>query len=143
MLDNELVMSEKQAVTATALSTNAYDAGVATNLGAGEPIEFAVHVVDEDFAGLTSINFQLVGSANADLSSAEVIEESGAVAVALLKQGARPFRGTMNRRGKYRYYGFNYIVDGTGTAGKLTAYIGGKVPEQDYYAKGYEVNLTA
>lgn len=144
MLDNELVMSDKQAVTATAVSADKYYAGSqAVNLGAGEPIEFAVHVV-EDFATLTSLEVQIIGADNEALTTNPVvIESSGAIPVASLKAGTRQFRGKLNPSSKKQYYGFKYVVDGSNaTAGKVTAYMGKGIPEQAYYNKNYQVHLN-
>ena len=145
MLDNELVLSDNQAVTATAVSTNAYDAGSqAINLGAGETIEYAAHVVDASFAGLTSVQFQLIAADDAALTSnVVVIEESAAIPLASLTLGSRPFRGKLNPSVKKRYYGFNYVVVGTGTAGKLTSFMGQGIPDNDdYYNKNYSVHIN-
>lgn len=145
MLDNELVLSDNQAVTATAVSADSYDAGEqAINLGAGETIEYAVHVTDAAFAGLTSIQFQVIGADDAALTTNPVvIEESAAVLLADLTLGARPFRGKLNPSVKKRFYGFKYVVAGTGTAGKLTSFMGQGIPDnEDYYNKNYSVHIN-
>lgn len=145
MLDNELVLSDNQTFTATAVSTDSYDAGEqAINLGAGETIEYAVHVVGADFAGLTSVQFQVIAADNAALTTNPVvIEESEAVLLADLKLGARPFRGKLNPSVKKRFYGFKYVVVGTGTAGAVTSFMGQGIPDNDdYYNKNYSVHIN-
>lgn len=137
-------MSDHQAVTATAFSAGKYDAGSqGVNLGAGQPIEFAVHVT-EGFAGLTSLEVQIVGADNAALTSNPVvIDSSGDIPLVDLTAGSRQFRGKLNSSQKKRYYGFKYVVNGPdATAGKVTSYMGQGVPEQDYYDKNYTVQIN-
>lgn len=137
-IDNELVLSDKQAVTTSVNSTRAYDAGPqAIVAGVGEPIMFDVRVVGEDFAGLTGLTVQVVGSNNANLSSRTVIQQSDELSVGDLEAGERIFAGTLGIIDqKFRYYGFRYEVGGTATAGEITAYFGQGLPANTFYNKG-------
>ena len=144
ILDGLLRVSDAQAVTATAVSTDVIDLGVAMDIGEGEPMSMAFEVVTA-FAGLTSLTFQIVGSASANLSSSVVLGSSSAIARASLTAGKRVEVGLdpqLNSTG-YRYIGANYVVVGTGTAGNVTADLVVKGMPGDgnkYYASGFTVD---
>lgn len=139
MLDAQLVLSDAQAVTTTANSTNVFDIGENKGvLGAGETIEFGV-IVAEAFAGLTDLTIQVVGSDNANLSSPEIIDGSSAILLASLTAGKRVFAGKVNLSEKHRYYGIKYVVNGTATGGKVTAYFNLDQYEHNTYPSGFEV----
>jgi len=135
ILDKNLLFSENQAVTATAISTNVIEfpangivvgeaAAVARNLGPGNELPILIQVT-EAFATATSITFSLESSAAAALTSATVHWTSGAVPIATLIAGYKlPIRilpdGTM-----LQYLGMRYTVTGSNaTAGKVTAALG-------------------
>jgi hypothetical protein len=142
MLDNELVLSDEQVITTTAVSTNIYDMGENKGvLGAGCPMSFGV-LVDENFAGATSVNFQLIASDNDNMSSPVVIDESGVILIADLTAGKRPFAGKPNLSEKKRYFAFNYVVDGTATGGKITSYVNMDQLEHYSYPNAYEVQTN-
>jgi len=132
ILDKNLILSELQAVTATAISENVIDLGVngvvpyeaaaaAMNLGAGNEIPLLL-MVNEDFATLTSLTVTLETSAAADLSTPTVLYTSGAIPVATLKAGYKlPIRWLPDAP-LLRYLGVRYTVTGTtATAGKVSA----------------------
>lgn len=139
MLDAQLVLSDAQAVTTTANSTNVFDIGENKGvLGAGESIEFGV-IVTEAFAGLTDLTIQVVGSDAENLSSPEIIDGSSAILLASLTAGKRVFAGKVNLSGKHRYYGIKYVVNGTATGGKVTSYFNLDQYEHNTYPSGFEV----
>lgn len=139
MLDAQLVLSDAQAVTTTANSTNVFDIGENKGvLGAGESIEFGV-IVTEAFAGLTSLTVQVIGSNAQNLSNPEIIDASGAILLADLTAGKRVFAGKVNLSEKHRYYGVKYVVDGTATDGKVTTYFNLDQYEHYTYPSGFEV----
>ena len=143
MLDKQTTLSEEQAVTATANSTDVYDQGTTGgDLGAGQPLMFEA-LVTEAFAGATSVEVQLVGADNGALATNPVvIESSGAIAVADLVAGYR-FAGTVNLHEPKRYIGFKYVVaDGPATGGKVTSFINLDVNAYTSYAAGYEVHTN-
>lgn len=98
-IDTQTQLSDAQAITADGYSTNAIDLGNVTpkrNLGDGEPL-VAVFIVDVALAGTTpTIIFNVVQSANANLSSHTVLCASqsysslaaGAQVVVPIPQGA-------------------------------------------------------
>ena len=118
ILDADLVFSNKQAVTATATSTNKIDLGVA-----GDAIgqELTIHVVvDTAFATLTSLTVSLETSA--DDSTWTTVLSGPAIARASLTKGASIFCVRVPQ-GLSRYVRLKYTVGGSNaTAGKVTAF---------------------
>jgi len=137
ILDANLVVSDAQAITTTAISTNVINLGatgivpregsvIARNLGAGVPLPILAQVV-ETFATLTSLTVTLETSDSADLSASTVLATTVAIPAASLVAG-------FNLGGALRYMpsaeiktylGMRYTVVGTtATAGKMTVAIG-------------------
>lgn len=118
ILDADLVFSNKQAVTATAASTNKIDLGAA-----GDAIgqELTIHVVvDTAFATLTSLTVSLETSA--DNSTWTTVLSGPAIARASLTKGASIFCVRVPQ-GLSRYVRMKYTVGGSNaTAGKVTAF---------------------
>ena len=118
ILDADLLFSNKQAVTATAESTNTLDLGVA-----GDAIgqELTIHVVvDTAFATLTSLTVSLETSANN--SDWTTVLSGPAIARASLTKGASIFCVRVPQ-GLSRYVRLKYTVGGSNaTAGKVTAF---------------------
>jgi hypothetical protein len=118
ILDADLVFSNKQAITATAESTNALDLGAA-----GDAIgqELTIHVVvDTAFATLTSLTVSLETST--DGSTWTTVLSGPAVARASLTKGANIFCVRVPQ-GLSRYVRMKYTVGGSNaTAGKVTAF---------------------
>ena len=142
--DALLQLSDAQAVTASAYSTNTIDLGSARDIGAGEEL-FAVFTVDQSFATATSVQFQIVISANANLSSHEVLVETPAIAIASLNAGRAPIalrlpRTLTNALGQ-RYLGARYTIGGSNaTAGQVTCNIVKDVQDVGkHYPSGFTV----
>lgn len=118
ILDADLVFSNKQAVTATATSTNKIDLDVA-----GDAIgqELTIHVVvDTAFATLTSLTVSLETSA--DDSTWTTVLSGPAIALASLTKGASIFCVRVPQ-GLSRYVRMKYTVGGSNaTTGKVTAF---------------------
>lgn len=118
ILDADLLFSNKQAVTATATSTNEIDLGVA-----GDAIgqELTIHVVvDTAFATLTSLTVSLETST--DGSTWTTVLSGPAVPRASLTKGANIFCVRVPQ-GLSRYVRMKYTVGGSNaTAGKVTAF---------------------
>lgn len=131
MTDALLTLSSAQAVTASAVSTNTIDLGVARDLGQGEDLYFSFGVdVAATAAGAATVNFQVITSANANLSSANVVAQTDAIPKTDLTLGRKPIVLCLNSAvllalpiGQ-RYLGVQYTV-GTGplTAGSFTCYV--------------------
>lgn len=130
IFDNTLLLSNQQAITADAASTNVIDLGatgtpfggvvLVRDIGAGNEVELSV-IVTETFNNLTSLNVKV--DVSADNSSWSTVYQSGEIALATLVAGYQfkcpySFARGVNKRYVRLYY------DITGTApstGKITA----------------------
>ena len=142
MITDELLrVSEDQAVTATAYSTNTIDLSVARDIGEGTAL-YMNFALTEAFANGTNITFEVVTSANSNLSSHDVIGSSATIATAALTLGKNivvRINPDIAGKGK-RYLGARYVVTGTMNAGKVTADVVETIGDgQKYYASGFTV----
>ncbi len=120
MTDRETTFSNLQAVTTgTQYSTDKYDTGLANhpNINTGRGLQVLV-LVTTAFASGTSLQVNVVESANADLSSPTVIHTGAVTAEASLTAGARLIATTLPRTSK-RYIGLQFVTVGTHTAGNI------------------------
>lgn len=148
ILDALLQLSSAQAVTATAVSTNTIDLGVARDLGPGTEL-YAVFGVDTTVtaAGAATVNFQVITSAAAALTSPSIIAQTDAIGKAELTAGRTLIAVALNPsilaadpNGR-RYLGVQYTVaTGPLTAGAFTCYLTDTLPPGfEYYASGFTV----
>lgn len=126
----------------TVVSTNTIDLGASgRDLGEGEDI-FARYEVTTAFSGGTSVEVQVITSANANLSSPTVLGTSGAIATATLAAGYRgviDFNPQLASKG-LRYFGLQYVIVGNMTAGAMYADFGTEIQDgQKFYASGFAV----
>lgn len=141
--DALLLLSSAQAnitTAATYVSTNTIDLGVARDVGAGRGL-YVLFNVDTTFGGGTAIQFQIITSASADLSSPTVLSSSRAIADATLVAGYQFVMPVPPVVGNgQRYLGVQYVGTGTHNAGAISARV---VLDADvapkYYAKGYTI----
>jgi hypothetical protein len=146
-LDALLVVSDAQAVTATAVSTNTIDLGNVTpkrQIGDGEEMGFGlqVDVAADHTTGDETYQVDLIQSANADLSSPDVLS-SRIISYADLTAGATHFipipKGTPTKR----YLGLRYTTAGTTPTITLTAWLTTSslfsLAKPQNYAKGYSI----
>jgi len=148
MTDALLQLSSAQAVTATAVSTNTIDLGVARDLGPGRSL-FAVWTVDETAtaAGAATVTFQVITSAAANLGSPTVVAQTDAIGKAELTAGRKGFAQRIDpailaaQPNGQRYLGVQYTVaTGPLTAGKFSCVITDALPPGfEYYASGFTV----
>lgn len=142
--DKLLRVSQDQAVTATAVSTDKIDLQVARDIGEGRDLYF-VFTVTETFTTLTSLTFEVVSDDNASLSSPTVIAATGAITLAGggLAAGQQhvvrmpPQIGGLGER----YLGARYTVGGSNAgAGKVTADVVLDIQDgKKFYASGFTV----
>lgn len=152
MTDALLQLSSAQVVTVTAVSTNTIDLAAANPAGAARDIGglndlYMTFTIDENFATATSVEFQIITSANANLSSGNVIASTGAIVIAQLTLGRKPISMQIPESllsslpiGQ-RYLGANYVVAGSAaTTGKISAAVTDTpVSVGKYYPSGFTV----
>jgi hypothetical protein len=132
IFSKEQLMSDDQAITGDAISTNVIDLGVRGtpydaaaaligDIGKGNPVPILVQVT-EDFNLLTNLKIDIVCADSEDLLTAPIVLYSVTVLLAALVQGYTiPLQFLPNQCTK-RYLGIDYDVTGTDpTAGKVTA----------------------
>lgn len=124
IVDNNLYMSDAQAVTATASSTKSLDLATATrNIGGGQSIELVIQVATTVAAsgGASNVTFSLEDSA--DNSSFAVAVATVAIPKATLVAGYEALRIRLPL-GLRRYIQVGYTVDTNNlTAGAFNAYL--------------------
>lgn len=156
MLDLQTLFSDKQALTTgTVVSTNSLDlgapqamaggVGLGAGLGAvygnafkdvgrGEPVDIFI-LVNEDFASGTSLQVNFIQSANADLSSPDILMSSAVILEAALKAGYQFRVGAVLPTGiNKRYIGLQLVNAGTHTTGKITGGIATRGGTDQNYA---------
>ena len=131
IFDAQSLFSDRQAITATANSTNTIDFGVAMtpkhakgpvkrDVGAGRPIPLRVQIV-EAFNNLTSVQVDLVVANNAAVTGSRVAV-STTVLLADAKAGAVLMPQYAPQGVNDRYARLRYTVTGTApTTGRITA----------------------
>tara|TARA_B100000424_G_scaffold129056_1_gene97770 strand:+ start:102 stop:533 length:432 start_codon:yes stop_codon:yes gene_type:complete len=139
--DKLLRVSEDQAITTTAFSTDTIDLGTARDVGEGTAL-YMNFAVTTALANGTSVKFEVVISDNANLSSPVVVGSSDAILTAALTVGKNVvvrINPDIAGKGK-RYLGARYTVAGTFNAGKVTADVVETIGDgQKYYASGFTV----
>lgn len=126
------LLSDDQAITATAISENVIDLGAPgtpygaaaalnQDVGKGNPVPILIQVT-EDFATLTSLTITIEVAANAALSSGAVVLASQTIAAADLVAGKQMSVQVLPNDANKRYLGVRYTVTGSdATAGAITA----------------------
>lgn len=127
IFDRQNLLSDAQAITATAASTNVIDlgpinAGFPRDVGKGKDTPIRIQVV-QGFNNLTSLQFDLqVADDAAFTQNVTTVWTSGAVLLALLIAGYVAVLEDLPRRANRRFMRLNYTVVGTApTLGQVTA----------------------
>ena len=146
-VDALLTMSDAQALTATAVSANTIDLGnptVKRDIGVGEPV-VAVVTADVALGGTTpTIACEFIQSANADLSSPDVLATSGTISGAAAFPAGKQIEVPIPAgRITKRYVGMRYTMGGTSPTATVTAVLQPasmtSQPVPTNYAKGYSI----
>lgn len=139
-IDAQLLLSDAQALTATAVGTNVIDTTNIRNLADGEELELVIQVdVAADFTSANeTYQFDVETDDNASQSSAEVVARRIITAANLTA-------GSIHRipigKANERYLGVRYTLGGTTPTITVTSWIG-KVSMSDKfrtYASGYTI----
>ena len=148
ILDLQQLLSDAQALTATAVSTNTIDFGNVTpknDPGAGEPMALVitVDVAADTASGNETYTFSLVQSANADLSSNDNLVDR-TIAGASLTAGSKHVIPVPPGAITKRYIGAEYTLGGTTPSVTVTAALQPLAlvenRKQGEYASGYTVS---
>ena len=125
IIDAQCLLSDAQAVTADAVSTNTYDSGAAGNdITEGEPLGIGITVdVAADFTtGDETYTFEAIQDDDAALGS-PLILASRAILASALTLGSRHVLPIPLGSKTLRYLGLNYNVAGTSPTITCTAFI--------------------
>lgn len=131
--DAQTRLSNAQAITTgTQVSTNTWDGlATATNPGVGENRRVFAKV-STTLTGGTSVQCQLIQSANANLSSPDVLISGPVVAEAAAVAGAVLLDTIIPPTVTKRYIGVQYVNVGTHGAGAVEAHIVADVSHMTY-----------
>lgn len=121
LFDKQALFSDNQAITATANSDNVVcmAKGVIKEVTFGEPMPLRIQVT-EAFAGLTSLTVALETASTEKFEDAATLASTAAIPAAELKAGY-VFPINFIPKGNLGYMRLKYTVDGTATAGTITA----------------------
>src|SRR5262245_1335216 len=136
------LLSDAQALSATGFTTNTIDLGNITpkrDIAVGEPMCIAYHVEVTAAAGGTFV-FEFVQSANADLSSPDVLATMTVVAATLVA-GYKFYLPLPSQAITKRYIGGRYTLGGTTPTITVSAEVQplSMVQNDKTYAKGYTI----
>ena len=126
ILDNQTLMSNAQAIVATAGSTNQIDlsprgAGIVNDIGNGIQVPIMIQVV-EAFNNLTSLTVSLQVDEDSAFGSPKTVATTPAILLASLVAGYLFNLDYIPRGANERYMRLLYTVAGTApTTGKVTA----------------------
>lgn len=145
LTDALLMLSNAQAVTSTAVSTNTIPLSQARDIGPGNQLSVSITVDEAATAsGSATVTFEVITSAAADLGTPTVIAATAAIGKAALTIGREPINILIPPHGTelgQAFIGVRYTVaTGPLTAGKFTAYLTDQVSHrQKNYPSGFTV----
>lgn len=123
LLDETLVFSEEQKITAEAPSTNVVDQGAA---GDAYNALWVVVNVKEDFAGATYLGVDVETAEDSSFAEAKVLASVQAPATALKK--GETIVALRLPAGCERFIRLNYVPTGSPSAGKVKAFLTDMAP---------------
>lgn len=123
LLDETLVFSEEQAITAEAPSTNVVDQGAA---GDAYNALWVVVNVKEDFAGADFLDVDVETAEDSSFADAKVLASVQAPAAAL--KAGENIMALRLPAGCERFIRLNYVPTGTPTKGKVKAFLTDMAP---------------
>jgi len=139
--DKLLRVSTDQALTTTAVSTDTIDLSIARDMGEGDSL-YMNFAVTAALTGGTSVKFEVISSAAANLGTPTVIGSTDAIVTADLVAGknvAVRINPQIASKGQ-RYLGARYTISGTYSAGTVTADVVTNIQDgQKFYASGFTV----
>ena len=120
--DHDTLLSDSQAITVSAPSTNVFDAGQVRDIGTGQELGVDVRVTETVTAdGAATLTCELQTASDAAFTIPVVLATSPAISKGTLVQGAQAFFAVVPR-GCLRYLRLYYTVaTGPLTAGKFTS----------------------
>lgn len=128
IFDKQSLLSNAQAITVTAASTNVIDlgpiaTGITRDIGKGTDIPLLIQVVEKfTAAGAATLTIDLQTDSVENFASPKTVWTSGAIAVADLVAGKVVIPEAIQRGTDERYLRLNYTVaTGPMTAGKIVA----------------------
>ena len=126
MLDNELMFSENQAITATAASTNSIDLGAKREIAFGNPVPILA-VVKEAFNTLTSLTISVETDSASTFANAVTLASTTVLLANLTKGAMIPL--SYMPAGNKGYVRLKYTVTGSNpSTGKISAYLTDALP---------------
>lgn len=140
-VDNALLFSDAQAVTAAAASTNYLDLGAVRNVGVGEPLYVVVtcDVAMTDGSSDSTLDVILYGDSTSTFTpdaSVTLMTFAALSAIGTTKIARIP-PGLVNYRYLELYYSPN---NGNLSTGSFTAFITHDIDAYTSYAKGYTIS---
>lgn len=131
IFSQNLMYSDKQAITATAASTNVIDHGangtvygatapLGRDQGKGAKVPVLIQIT-ETFVGATALEVQFQVDDNAAFSSPKTVASAKKDGAGNLVAGAQFAIDTLPLGADERYSRLNYVPTGTVTAGRVTA----------------------
>lgn len=144
IIDAQCLLSDAQAVTADAVSTNTYDSGAAGNdISIGEPLVAVIQVdVAADFTTTDeTYSFEVIESAAANLGTPTVLAKRTILASALTA-GSIHYLPVPQGSKALRYLGLNYDVGGTSPSVTVTAFLqpASMIQNNKAYADGFTIS---
>lgn len=149
--DAQLLFSDAQALTATAVSTNVVDLGIARDIGTGESLYLVVtlDVAFTDAGSDSTVAVTLQGGATAGATTASqvlftipAVAAAGNVYIARLDPNGMSSLQQQNTSSPlaYRFIQVTYTVAGGNlTTGTVTCFLTSNIQQAAHYASGYTV----